>query len=942
MADLLERAGEVLAGRYALERELGRGGMARVYLGQDLRHHRQVAVKVLRPELAATLGPERFLREIGFAARLTHPHIIPLHDSGEAEGLLYYVMPFVEGESLRHSLDRRGPLPLEEAQQIAREVGDALDYAHAEGVIHRDIKPANILLEAGHAVVADFGIARAINSSVTGAFTSEGLALGTPAYMSPEQITASSTIDGRADVYSLGCVVYEMLTGEPPFPGPTVQAVAAQHIHHHPPSVRARVPGAPPSVDQAIEVALAKAPEERFATAGAFALALAGQGDLPPRRVRPLRRRLGLAGLAVLAVGGVATWRLASDPVVLYPNRVVVFPIRGSSSSALVPREDATLAILASLNTTSSLIGIDGGNVGSGPPPATAAAARRFARQQKAAFYVDATLLAADSLRLLLDLHDLTTRSVVHRVISFGPSAAGWSVGVGATLQLLPLLIQTGGPAELTSLTGRSPAVIAEFFLGERAYRRAAFADALEHFSRAVAADSGFAVAALRGAQAAVWHHHYDVAAGLVRAVLAHQEALPLRQREFARGIHAWLTGRADTAVVHFRNAAALDPTAAEPWMGLGEAYNHLLPRVSQPDSLAEEAYQRVRQLDSTFAPVLFHLIEFAVRQGDVRQAAGLVAEFRRASPDAELLGGVELALRCVGDSISTAGWRTAVRESPARVFDAAQMFALGGLRQRACARAAWEAMLAWDTTTGATGTSYRFGSLIGLDGVLVAEGRDDEVRSLLERDSVLNPAHRGQLYVLGTLAGAGFGAEADSFAEAQRGRYQSAPEGFSSVDLWFLGIWAAHRGRAAETREIARLLLQRAAAGNPRRDSLLAASLRARATLARGDTAGAIRLLRALTPNTASLQDLTWNPWESLGGERLLLARLLLARSRASEALEVASGFDSPAPVCYLMYLPASLTIRMRAAEQLGNVRLAQVSRERLAALRSQSTRRQ
>ncbi len=219
MPDLLDRLKTALADRYAIEQEIGAGGMATVYLAEDLKLHRKVAVKVLRPELAAALGPERFLREIEIAAKLHHPHILALHDSGEVDGFLYYVMPYVDGESLRDRLNREKQLPVEDALQIAREVADALGSAHRHDVIHRDIKPENILLEEGHAVVADFGIARAIHAAGGEQLTETGLAVGTPAYMSPEQAMGSKELDGRSDLYSLGCVLYEMLAGQPPFTG---------------------------------------------------------------------------------------------------------------------------------------------------------------------------------------------------------------------------------------------------------------------------------------------------------------------------------------------------------------------------------------------------------------------------------------------------------------------------------------------------------------------------------------------------------------------------------------------------------------------------------------------------------------------------------------------------------------------------------------------------
>ena len=312
MAELFTRLQAALADRYRVERELGRGGMATVFLALDLKHDRPVAVKVLRPELAAALGPERFLREIKLAARLTHPHILPLYDSGEADGFLFYVMPYVEGESLRDRLTRERQLPVDDAVRIAREVADALGFAHSQDVIHRDIKPENILFEAGHAVVSDFGIARAINAAGGDRLTETGLAVGTPSYMSPEQAAGGRELDGRSDLYSLACVMYEMLAGAPPFTGPTVESVVRQHLTAEAPPITTARPGTPPGVARALERALAKTPADRHPTAAAFAEALAPptrEGMLAPAgataRVPGLGRVLALylgASGAVLAL----------------------------------------------------------------------------------------------------------------------------------------------------------------------------------------------------------------------------------------------------------------------------------------------------------------------------------------------------------------------------------------------------------------------------------------------------------------------------------------------------------------------------------------------------------------------------------------------------------------------------------------------------------------
>jgi len=282
MSDVPARLAAALAGRYRLERELGQGGMATVYLAEDLKHDRKVAIKVLKPELAAVLGAERFVQEIKTTAALQHPNILPLHDSGEADGLLFYVMPYVEGESLRDKLDRDKQLGLDEALKITTEVADALQYAHEHGVVHRDIKPENILMHAGRPMVADFGIALAVSAAAGGRMTETGLSLGTPHYMSPEQATAEKDITGRSDVYSLASVLYEMLTGDPPHTGKTAQQVIAKIIAEDAVPVTKLRKSVPPNVAAATAKALEKLPADRFDSAKAFADALANPSFTAP------------------------------------------------------------------------------------------------------------------------------------------------------------------------------------------------------------------------------------------------------------------------------------------------------------------------------------------------------------------------------------------------------------------------------------------------------------------------------------------------------------------------------------------------------------------------------------------------------------------------------------------------------------------------------------
>lgn len=296
--------GAALADRYRIERELGRGGTSTVYLAHDLRHGRPVAVKVLYPELAASLGPARFLREVEIAASLTHPHILPLYDSGAVDGFLYYVMPYVEGESLRHRLRREIQLPVDEAVRIAREVAEALGHAHQHGIVHRDIKPENILLEGDHAIVADFGVARAIETAASERLTETGLAVGTATYMSPEQAAGRGRVDGRSDIYSLGCVLFEMLAGEPPFSGGTSQAIIAKHMQATVPDLRVVRSTVSPGVQRVVEKALAKVPADRFATAPDLVRALeAAPGDsasITRPRLAPALKTMGALAAAVL------------------------------------------------------------------------------------------------------------------------------------------------------------------------------------------------------------------------------------------------------------------------------------------------------------------------------------------------------------------------------------------------------------------------------------------------------------------------------------------------------------------------------------------------------------------------------------------------------------------------------------------------------------------
>lgn len=368
-----------LADRYTIEREIGAGGMATVYLARDIRHRRQVALKLLDPELGAVIGGERFLAEIEVTANLQHPHLLPLFDSGEVAGLLYYVMPYIDGESLRAKLLREKQLPVDEAVHIAAAVASALDYAHRHGVIHRDLKPENILLHEGQPVVADFGISLAVSKAADHRITQTGISLGTPQYMSPEQATGDRTVDGRSDIYSLGVITYEMLTGEPPHTGRTTQSVIAKVVMDRPQGVRVLRDTVPPHVDAAVSRALAKLAADRFPTAREFGEALQGKGTVVPADVSawerarrpattPATRRRKVLILAALAAAGtaalfgaVAAWKKSTErggnaPVAtFFVDLPMTHGVRDRVGSVAISPDGKTVAFVAQSDSSSDV-----------------------------------------------------------------------------------------------------------------------------------------------------------------------------------------------------------------------------------------------------------------------------------------------------------------------------------------------------------------------------------------------------------------------------------------------------------------------------------------------------------------------------------------------------------------------------------------------------------
>jgi TolB-like protein len=638
LPDNPEAFAAALADRYRLERELGRGGMATVYLARDLRHDRLVALKVLRAELAASLGPERFLRETRLTARLQHPHILPVFDSGETHGRLWYIMPYVQGESLRARLIRERQLPLDDALRITCNVLAALSYAHSEGVIHRDIKPENILLEAEEAVVADFGVAHAVEAAADERLTDTGLALGTPAYMSPEQAAGERALDGRSDIYAVGCVLYEMLAGEPPYTGPTVQAMLAKRFSAPIPSVRTARERVPALIDQAIVRALARVPADRFATASEFAHALstASHADKPLGAELPAspamegsrapavaalgsyrsRRAVFTAiGALVLAVAGWAIMRWLAAPVpVASPTRLAVLPFSISGSSKIDYLGDGMVDLLSrNLNGAGDLRTIDPGTVLTATSRAGARApdskvGRALASRLGAGLYV------------LGSVHEIGGRLRVHaELYNEADTAAGAlarASAEGDTTQLFQLVdhlsadLLAGRGRGLSSrlmqsaaLTTHSLDALKAYLKGEQNLRGGDgnFDSAIGGFQQAVAADSTFALAYYRLGVAAGWAKRPGISGPATQKALTLGARLDDRDRRLLSAFAAYQRGAADAAEQEYRAILRDYPDDLEAEFQLADLFYHYNPARGRPIAEAREPFNHVLAQDPGF-----------------------------------------------------------------------------------------------------------------------------------------------------------------------------------------------------------------------------------------------------------------------------------------------------------------------------------------------------
>lgn len=968
--------------------------MATVYLARDLRHGNRVALKILTSDFASMVSGERFTREIRITAGLQHPHILPVFDSGQYNGHPYYVMPFVDGPTLSERIKHGGALPIDEALEIAGEVADALHHAHAQGIVHRDIKPSNILLAHGHAVVADFGVARAVETFTDQDLTRTGIAVGTAAYMSPEQ-AAGENVDGRSDIYSLGCVLYEMLAGKPPYTADNPRALMAKHWMDAVPALSHARPSVRSSIESLVKKAMAKRPSERFATASEMEAAiksvsteerLAAIGYTPsddqpsfsppdvtratPGYVTAVTPAFASTGVETPAgeSGSVITretgqrrfWRSAAPIGAVFAlalgawffarpreagldrKRVMVYPLmipddfRGPRGVG----EDIGTMIGTALDGAGDLRWVDGWRfltpeVRQDVRTLSGTDARAIARSRRAAWYLTGRIVSrGDSSEVFLELNDVSGDSTIARGRAIGPTNDAWRTGLRAVNSILPALIPPGTRTDelLAEWNDRNPAAVASFLLAESEFRRVHFSKALQHYRDALRTDSTFGLAAIRGAQAAAWNHRSDEAESFIESALRTQ--MSPRYVHFARGYAAYRMGAPDSAAAELRRAIAIDPEMSAAWMQLGEVYTHLLPVSGALDSLARIAFDEAYRLDPQAKDLLLHSIEIRLRSGDTKAAAPLVHAFMSGDPDTLLAQQVKVMYDCTRGGTQGVQWSSEAKAHPLALLSAANQLKASENRL-SCAMRAYQAVMTSDTTAAAAGRVWS--SKVGLASGWLAQHRTVEAIALM--DSSIARGRGGASFFLS--AGVVYpelrkrAREIAKLDEKAYGPgYKGAP---TATRLWQLGVFEAMEGRTSVSEGVMRTLAERAKVSGNRADVRLVQSIAAFNTLARGDTVTAMRMLEAVLAAPVPSDEIVWDLAGPRGLERLTLARIAFARGDYRKAMDVANVFDAAWPSIYLLYAPASLELRADAATALSDASLASRFKEKLAAMRGE-----
>ena len=740
-------------GAYQIEREIGRGGMAIVYLAQDTRHDRSVALKVLDRELSSSLAVDRFVRETAIAARLNHPHVLPLFDSGlleagTGEPVLYYAMPYVDGHSLRERLRTQPQLPIEAAVAIALQVAEALDHAHERGIVHRDIKPENVLLAGDHAFVADFGIALALDVAGGERLTRTGLSLGTPAYMSPEQAT-TGRLDGRSDLYSLACMLYEMLAGQPPFTGATAQTVLAQHATHSVPSLRTLRPSVPPALERVIARSLAKRPEDRFPSGGAFATALTGAPSaasatgtayaLGARGLRAIRQSPLLAAVVTAALAGGAavvtafpeltTRTTPAGAATLDRAVVAVAPFRvGAAAASLGYLREGVVDLLATrlggtevLHPVESRVVVRAWRAMDGGGDLTESQALALAAQLGAGRLIEGEIVGSESrFTISSSLVDVAARRVLARetVESSGDSLPQRLDRLAGRL----LAIGAGQDRHRLAGLGETPlAAVRAYLNGEALDRRGLRDSSAKSFEEALRADSTFALAALRLIRATPWP---DVAEAARQTAWRFRTRLSETDRgglAIALGPRYPLVSRYGeiiAAAEHYVQVAPGDPQA---WIALGTSLFENGPLLGMPEAHARAAaaFARAVAIDSANVPALLGLSVAAAALDDTTIARRALSLLRQQQSDstsqleflpawflASTTGDTQAVRRILRSDSLASHWGTGVPGDHGRTMirlglnEGLDLRDVSGVLERALAAAATEAQrgdIRWD-----------------------------------------------------------------------------------------------------------------------------------------------------------------------------------------------------------------------------------------------------
>jgi len=668
VSDLLQQLQAALGPDYQVERELGGGGMSRVFVALETKLGRRVVVKVLPPDMAAALNIDRFHREIMLAASLQHPLIVPLLTAEASGDLLYYVMPYIEGDSLRTRLGRDGPLSVVETVRILRDVADALAYAHRQGIVHRDIKPENVLLAQGHALVTDFGVAKALSRSTgSGPLTTVGVALGTPTYMSPEQAAGDPDVDSRCDLYALGVLGYEMLTGTPPFTGFSPQQVLAAQLTEDPVGVDHHRQDIPPALSHAVMRCLEKSPANRWATATDLAAVLDAI-NTPTGGMSPIvmaspwwwrRWPVALAAVALLVAGWLGWRAYARSSVPVSMSRVAVLPFTVHGSGDLAYLGDGMVNLLGtSLDGAGDLHTVDArtllgtlARAGSTPSDPTSGAA--MASRLGAGLYVLGDIVkVGDSLHIDASLY--TAGQAVAKGSVEGVSDQLFGLVDRLATQLLAN--RNTGPdtrvTQIAAVTTSSLPALKAYLEGEHELRAGHFEQAAEAFQRAVAADSLFALAYYRLSIAEEWQVHSDRARQAAEQAVRFADRLSDHDRQLLQALLAGRHGDPLDAERRFRAIVGTYPDDLEAWIQLGEVLFHYGPLLGRPSAQSREAFSRVLQLDPGNVAAVVHLARIAATEANRVELDSLVALMTRLNPAGDRVLEVEVVRAfATGDS---------------------------------------------------------------------------------------------------------------------------------------------------------------------------------------------------------------------------------------------------------------------------------------------------